>query len=154
MRAVDIYDAAIEIALRVSRGVACVYVHTYVYVSCDVTAGIGCARELMPRRSLRRKEYPKSHTNILYSTMWYTILPLYIGCREVIPKRSLRRKVYPKLHMGLVSYAKQLILLRFIGHMKFAHVKLDILKITMHSENDTVQMVRRLFYVNAEWKSL
>ncbi|XP_024892184.1 uncharacterized protein LOC112467696 [Temnothorax curvispinosus] len=89
----------------------------------------------MPRRSLRRKVYPKSHTTILYSTIWYTILPLYIDRRELIPKRSLRRKVYPKLHMGLVSYAKQLILLRFIGHMKFAHVKLDILKITMHSEN-------------------
>ncbi|XP_024875837.1 uncharacterized protein LOC112457162 [Temnothorax curvispinosus] len=112
----------------------------------------------MPRRSFRRKVYPKSHTNILYSTIWYTILPLYIDRRELIPKRSLRRKVYPKLHMGLVSYAKELILLRFIGYMKFAHVKLDILKITMHSENDTVQvrwrirgvtgwkMVRRLFY--------
>ncbi|XP_024868368.1 uncharacterized protein LOC112452405 [Temnothorax curvispinosus] len=100
-----------------------------------------------------------SRRNILYSTIWYTILLLYIDRRELIPKRSLRRKVYPKLHMyGLVSYAKQLILLRFIGHMKFAHVKLDILKITMHSENDTVQvrwrirgvtgwkMVRRLFY--------
>ncbi|XP_024874392.1 uncharacterized protein C6orf136-like [Temnothorax curvispinosus] len=60
--------------------------------------------------------------------------------------------------MELMSYAKELILLRFIDYMKFAHVKLDILKITMHSENDTVQvrwrirgvtgwkMIRRLFY--------
>ncbi|XP_024879903.1 uncharacterized protein C6orf136-like [Temnothorax curvispinosus] len=84
--------------------------------------------------------------------MWYTILPLYIDRREMIPKRSLRRKVYPKLHMGLVSYAKQLILLRFIGHMKFAHVKLDILKITMHSENDTVQVRWRIRGVITGWK--
>ncbi|XP_024868375.1 uncharacterized protein LOC112452413 isoform X1 [Temnothorax curvispinosus] len=108
----------------------------------------------MPRRSFRRKVYPKSHTNILYSTIWYTILPLYIDRRELIPKRSLRRKVYPKLHMELVSYAKQLILLRFIGHMKFAHVKLDILKTsyTMHSENDTVQVCWRIRGVITGWK--
>ncbi|XP_024868376.1 uncharacterized protein LOC112452413 isoform X2 [Temnothorax curvispinosus] len=95
----------------------------------------------MPRRSFRRKVYPKSHTNILYSTIWYTILPLYIDRRELIPKRSLRRKVYPKLHM-------------FIGHMKFAHVKLDILKTsyTMHSENDTVQVCWRIRGVITGWK--
>ncbi|XP_024874969.1 uncharacterized protein C6orf136-like isoform X2 [Temnothorax curvispinosus] len=54
--------------------------------------------------------------------------------------------------MGLVSYAKQLILLRFIGHMKLAHVKLDILKITMHSENDTVQVRWRIRGVITGWK--
>ncbi|XP_024876195.1 uncharacterized protein LOC112457409 isoform X1 [Temnothorax curvispinosus] len=40
-----------------------------------------------------------SRRNILYSTTWYTILPLYIDHRKLIPKRSLRRKVYPKLHI-------------------------------------------------------
>ncbi|KAL0112777.1 hypothetical protein PUN28_012208 [Cardiocondyla obscurior] len=45
---------------------------------------------------------------------------------------------------GLVNYAKQLMLLRLIGHIKFAYVKLDIIKITMHPENDTVQLRWRI----------
>lgn len=50
-----------------------------------------------------------------------------------------------------MNYAKQLILLRFIGHMKFAHVKLDIIKITMHPENDTVRVRWRIRGVSG-WK--
>ncbi|XP_011056409.1 PREDICTED: uncharacterized protein LOC105147229 isoform X2 [Acromyrmex echinatior] len=45
---------------------------------------------------------------------------------------------------GLNNYVKQLILLRIIGHMKFAYVKLDIIKITMHPESDTVQVRWRI----------
>lgn len=52
---------------------------------------------------------------------------------------------------GLMNYAKQLILLRLIGHLKFAHVKFDIIKITMHSENDTVQVRWRIRGVTG-WK--
>lgn len=52
---------------------------------------------------------------------------------------------------GLMHYAKQLILLRIVGHIKFAHVKLDIIKITMHPENDTVQVRWRIRGVTG-WK--
>lgn len=45
---------------------------------------------------------------------------------------------------GLSNYVKQLIWLRVIGHLKFAHVKMDIIKITMHPENDTVQVRWRI----------
>lgn len=50
-----------------------------------------------------------------------------------------------------MNYAKQLILLRIVGHIKFAHVKLDIIKITMHPENDTVQIRWRIRGVSG-WK--
>jgi len=46
---------------------------------------------------------------------------------------------------------KQLILLRLIGHIKFAYVKFDIIKITMHPENDTVQIRWRIRGVTG-WK--
>ncbi|XP_018342511.1 PREDICTED: uncharacterized protein LOC108748718 [Trachymyrmex septentrionalis] len=52
---------------------------------------------------------------------------------------------------GLNNYIKQYMLLRMIGHMKFAHVKLDIIKITMHPENDTVQVRWRIQGVTG-WK--
>ncbi|XP_024875754.1 uncharacterized protein LOC112457098 [Temnothorax curvispinosus] len=52
---------------------------------------------------------------------------------------------------GLTNYAKQLILLRCVGHIKFAHVKFDIMKITMHPENSTVQVRWRIRGVTG-WK--
>ncbi|XP_050460085.1 uncharacterized protein LOC126855982 isoform X1 [Cataglyphis hispanica] len=52
---------------------------------------------------------------------------------------------------GVVNYAKQLILLRVIGHIKFAHVKLQILKITMHNDDGTVKIRWRIRGVTG-WK--
>ncbi|XP_029675218.1 uncharacterized protein LOC115242819 isoform X1 [Formica exsecta] len=52
---------------------------------------------------------------------------------------------------GVVNYAKQLILLRVIGHVKFAHVKLQVLKITMHSDDGTVKIRWRIRGVTG-WK--
>ncbi|XP_072758483.1 uncharacterized protein [Anoplolepis gracilipes] len=52
---------------------------------------------------------------------------------------------------GITNYAKQLILLRTIGHIKFAHVKLQVLKITMHSDDGTVKIRWRIRGVTG-WK--
>ncbi|XP_012215905.1 uncharacterized protein [Linepithema humile] len=52
---------------------------------------------------------------------------------------------------GLSNYARHLILLRAVGHLKFAHVKLDIIKITMHTEDNTVKVRWRIRGVSG-WK--
>jgi hypothetical protein len=39
---------------------------------------------------------------------------------------------------------KQVALLRTVGHLKFAYVKFDILKITMHPEDGTVKIRWRI----------
>lgn len=52
---------------------------------------------------------------------------------------------------GLANYIKQLMLLRVIGHFKFAHVKLDIIKMTMHTEDNTVRVRWRIRGVTS-WK--
>lgn len=64
-----------------------------------------------------------------------------------------------KRTVGLYDYVKQIALLRTVGHLKFAYVKFEILKITMHPEDDTVKIrwrirgisglkvVRWLFYI-------
>lgn len=41
---------------------------------------------------------------------------------------------------GLYSYVKQVALLRTIGHLKFAYVKFEILKITKHPEDSSVKV--------------
>ncbi|XP_012056535.1 PREDICTED: uncharacterized protein LOC105619624 [Atta cephalotes] len=52
---------------------------------------------------------------------------------------------------GINNYIKQLILLRMIGHLKFAYVKLDMIKITMHPESDTIQVRWRIRGITG-WK--
>jgi hypothetical protein len=45
---------------------------------------------------------------------------------------------------GLYHYVKQIALLRTVGHLKFAYVKFEILKITMHPEDGTVKIRWRI----------
>lgn len=45
---------------------------------------------------------------------------------------------------GLIPYVKQVALLRTVGHLKFAHVKFEILKITKHPEDGTVRVRWRI----------
>ncbi|XP_032689431.1 uncharacterized protein LOC116852831 isoform X2 [Odontomachus brunneus] len=45
---------------------------------------------------------------------------------------------------GLISYMKQLVFLKAFGHLKFAYVKFDIIKITMHTEDATVKVRWRI----------
>lgn len=41
---------------------------------------------------------------------------------------------------GLYHFVKQVALLRTVGHLKYGYVKFDVLKITMHPEDDTVKI--------------
>lgn len=45
---------------------------------------------------------------------------------------------------GLYHYVKQVALLRIIGHLRFAYVKFNILKITTHPEDGTVKVRWRI----------
>ena len=45
---------------------------------------------------------------------------------------------------GLFNYSKQISLLRAVGHIKFAYVKFDVLKITAHPEDGTVRVRWRI----------
>jgi hypothetical protein len=40
---------------------------------------------------------------------------------------------------GLYHYVKQVALLRTVGHLKYAYVKLELLKITQHPDDNTVR---------------
>ncbi|KAJ8931491.1 hypothetical protein NQ314_015562 [Rhamnusium bicolor] len=51
--------------------------------------------------------------------------------------------------VGLYSYVKQVALLRTIGHLKFAYVKFEILKITQHPEDSTVKIRWRIRGISA-----
>ncbi|XP_076275546.1 uncharacterized protein LOC143206748 [Rhynchophorus ferrugineus] len=68
---------------------------------------------------------------------------------------------------GLMNYVKQVALLRTVGHIKFAYVKFEVLKITQHPEEGTVKVRWRIRGISAlkimfqfwryklwEWKQL
>jgi len=42
--------------------------------------------------------------------------------------------------VGLYHFVKQVALLRTVGHIKYGYVKFEVLKITMHPEDDTVKI--------------
>ncbi|XP_076654397.1 uncharacterized protein LOC143359910 [Halictus rubicundus] len=45
---------------------------------------------------------------------------------------------------GIHNYLKQVLWLRLLGHLKFAYVKLEILKITMHPEDSSIKVRWRI----------
>ncbi|KAF4532551.1 hypothetical protein B566_EDAN010843 [Ephemera danica] len=51
--------------------------------------------------------------------------------------------------VGLYNYVKQVALLRTVGHLKFAYVKFEILKITSHPEDGTVKIRWRIRGISA-----
>lgn len=50
---------------------------------------------------------------------------------------------------GLYHYVKQVALMRTVGHLKFAYVKLEVLKITKHSDDNTVKVRWRVRGISA-----
>lgn len=45
---------------------------------------------------------------------------------------------------GLLNYVKQIALLRTVGHLRFAYVKFEVLKMTLHPEDDSVKIRWRI----------
>ncbi|KAJ8978542.1 hypothetical protein NQ317_009485 [Molorchus minor] len=83
--------------------------------------------------------------------------------RESLPKLFIQSLDYSIYHpdivfednirdiktVGLYGYVKQVALLRTYGHLKFAYVKFEILKITQHQEDSTVKVRWRIRGVSA-----
>ena len=42
------------------------------------------------------------------------------------------------------EYVKQAAMLRIVGHLKYAYVKMEILRITMHTQDNTVRVRWRI----------
>ncbi|XP_064099277.1 uncharacterized protein LOC135210323 isoform X2 [Macrobrachium nipponense] len=59
-----------------------------------------------------------------------------IYAQQIVFENRIRGKVT----VGLIPYVKQVALLRTVGHLKFAFVKFEILKITKHPEDGTIRV--------------
>lgn len=56
------------------------------------------------------------------------------------PNLELQNNINGKHTIGLYHYVKQIALLRTVGHLKYAYVKFEILKITKHPEDFTIKI--------------
>ncbi|XP_067633426.1 uncharacterized protein C6orf136 homolog [Eurosta solidaginis] len=56
------------------------------------------------------------------------------------PDLVFENNITGKQTIGLYHYVKQIALLRTVGHLKYAYVKLEVLKITKHTEDFTVRI--------------
>ncbi|XP_011505922.1 PREDICTED: uncharacterized protein LOC105368585 [Ceratosolen solmsi marchali] len=94
-----------------------------------------------------KKQPSIDHLDYIYDTLSID-LPMFfaksmnymIYHRDIEFVNNLRGSV----STGVSQYVKQLAFLRFIGHLKFAYVKLEILKITKHPEDNTVRVRWRI----------
>ena len=48
------------------------------------------------------------------------------------------------LSRGIFEYIKQASMLRIYGHCKFAYIKMEVLKITVHPEDDSIKVRWRI----------
>ncbi|ALC42631.1 CG16787 [Drosophila busckii] len=56
------------------------------------------------------------------------------------PNLIFQNNITGKHTIGLYHYVKQIAILRTVGHLKYAYVKFEILKITQHPEDYTVRI--------------
>lgn len=85
--------------------------------------------------------------NRVYSVLGDTLPKLFLQPMDYSiynPDLIFENNIRGTKTIGLYHYVKQVALLRTVGHLKFAYVKFDILKITMHPEDGTVRIRWRI----------
>lgn len=87
------------------------------------------------------------HLDKVYNVLKETLPDLFIQPLDYSiyhPDLIFENNIRGTRSVGIFYYVKQIALLRTIGHLKFAYVKFEILKITMHPEDGTVKVRWRI----------
>lgn len=84
---------------------------------------------------------------IIYDTLREDLPHIFVSTidyskvhKDIVFENRIRGKTY----RGIVNYVKQLSFLRLYGHLKYAYVKCDVIKMTMHTEDSTVKVRWRI----------
>ncbi|XP_055683170.1 uncharacterized protein C6orf136 homolog [Lutzomyia longipalpis] len=65
------------------------------------------------------------------------------------PNLIFENNITGKRTVGLYHYVKQVALLRTVGHLKYAYVNFEVIKITQHPEDNTVRVRWRIRGISA-----
>lgn len=95
--------------------------------------------------SIQNSEHNKGQESLdrAYSVLKNTLPKLFVEPLDYSiysPNLIFQNNITGKHTVGLYHYVKQIAILRTVGHLKFAYVKFEILKITKHPEDNTVRI--------------
>ncbi|XP_032590638.1 uncharacterized protein C6orf136 homolog isoform X2 [Drosophila grimshawi] len=103
------------------------------------------SRENEPRtNSLDQNNQNKNAESLdrAYNVLKHTLPRLFIEPLDYSiysPNLIFQNNITGKHTVGLYHYVKQIAILRTVGHLKYAYVKFEVLKITKHPEDNTVR---------------
>ncbi|XP_026461686.1 uncharacterized protein C6orf136 homolog [Ctenocephalides felis] len=86
---------------------------------------------------------PNEGLEKVFETLRRTLPTLFIQPMDYSiynPNLIFENNITGKRTVGLYHYVKQIALLRTVGHLKYAYVKFEVLKITLHKEDNTVRV--------------
>ncbi|KAH8405756.1 hypothetical protein KR215_008303 [Drosophila sulfurigaster] len=78
-----------------------------------------------------------------YSVLQSTLPKLFVEPLDYSiysPNLIFENNITGKHTVGLYHYVKQIAILRTVGHLKYAYVKFEVLKITKHPEDETIRI--------------
>lgn len=95
---------------------------------------------------------PEEHLQKVYDVLANTLPKLFIQPLDYSiynPNLIFENNIRGMRTEGLYHYVKQVALLRTVGHLKYAYVTLEVLKITRHPEDNTVKVRWRIKGISA-----
>uniref|UniRef100_A0A182FT75 Uncharacterized protein n=1 Tax=Anopheles albimanus TaxID=7167 RepID=A0A182FT75_ANOAL len=90
--------------------------------------------------------------NRIYQVLSQTLPKLFVQPLDYSiynPNLIFENNIRGTKTVGLYHYVKQIALLRTVGHLKYAYVAFEVLKITKHTENNTVKVRWRIRGISA-----
>lgn len=103
--------------------------------------------EKVQNKGLPNEKPPPEKLDYIYRSLAESLPKLFIQPMDYSiyhPEIVFENNIRGTRTVGLYPYVKQIALLRTIGHLKYAYVKLEILKITQHSEDSSVKVRWRI----------
>ncbi|CAO1361257.1 unnamed protein product [Diamesa hyperborea] len=103
---------------------------------------------------MQKSEHDQNPANLgkIYDVLSNTLPKLFIQPLDYSiysPNLLFENNIRGTSSVGLYHYVKEVALLRTVGHLKFAYVKFEVLKITQNPEDNTVRVRWRIRGISA-----
>ncbi|XP_052868950.1 uncharacterized protein C6orf136 homolog isoform X1 [Anopheles cruzii] len=112
-----------------------------------------CRNECTPSKGASNDNQPtEEQLQRIYHVLSNTLPKLFVQPLDYSiynPNLIFENNIRGTRTVGLYHYVKQIALLRTVGHLKFAYVTFEILKITKHPEDNTVKIRWRIRGISA-----
>ncbi|XP_061392382.1 uncharacterized protein C6orf136 homolog [Musca vetustissima] len=108
-----------------------------------VVRSFSSAKDAAPAKGNEKRPPTSTDLDHAYGVLRETLPKLFIQPLDYSiydPNLEFQNNITGKHTVGLYHYVKQIALLRTVGHLKYAYVKFEVLKITKHPEDFTIKI--------------